>query len=251
MAEERDRELLVFLREASAAALEEWLEEHLSEVDVPSLRQIFRNPYVTSEILSSLVGEQRLASQYEVRKGLAEHPRTPQIHALRLVPTLFWRDIMELSLRPSVPPVVRRAGERQLITRLSGLAVGERMAIGRRAGHAVLQHLRFDGDRRVIGALLQNPRMTQGVLLPMVSHETTPPEILRLVAENRRWGVMYPIRLALVKNPRTPPVVAVSLVPRLKRMDLRAISRDRRIHAAVRRRAKELLGETTGPGGRR
>ena len=249
MTDDDSRSPLAHLREASPQELEAWVEEHLGELDVPAVRQILRNPFLTKEVLELLLGQPRLTAIYEVRKGLVRHPRTPQIHGLRLVSTLFWRDLMELGLEAKVSPVVRRAAERQLVNRLSSLAVGEKMAIGRRAGHGILQQLRFDGDPRVIGALLENPRMTQGVLLPLVNHEAASPEILRLIAENRRWGTQYPIRLAVARNSRTPPVISVSLLPRLKRMDLRSIAQDRRLHAAVRRRASELIGGAGSAGG--
>jgi len=251
MADEDPKTPFAHLREASPEDLLAWVEKHLEELNVPAVRQILRNPFLTKEVLELLLGQTRLTSIYEVRKGLARHPRTPQVHGLRLVPTLFWRDLMELGLEPKVSPVVRRAAERQLVQRLSGLAVGEKMAIARRAGHGVLNQLRFDSDPRVMSALLENPRITQGVLMPLVSHEAASPEILRMVAENRRWGAQYPIRLAVVRNPRTPPVVSVALIPRLKRLDLRPIAKDRRLHAAVRRRAQELLdgsGRGGGPG---
>jgi hypothetical protein len=242
MAEDEARDDELNLVELGTERLRDWVRENAPSLTVADLRQILRNPYASTEILSELIAIKHLLAFTEARKGLARHPKLGQIHALRLVPTLFWRDLMELGLEIKVSPVVRRAADRQLIGRLSGLSLGERMTLARRAGLGVLQHLRFDSDRQVIGALLENPRLTQGLLLPLAANESVPPEILRLLSENRRWGVQYPIRLALARNPRTPPVVALTLLPRLKRFDLQALSRDLRLHGTVRRRAQELLG---------
>ncbi|MCB1035662.1 MAG: hypothetical protein KDD47_17705, partial [Acidobacteria bacterium] len=95
-------ELAAKLAEADSQELAALVEEHLSELDLPAVRQIVRNPYVTSEVLSALVGNRRLLGIYEVRRELARHPQIPQIHAMRLMPTLFWRDLMELGLDPRV-----------------------------------------------------------------------------------------------------------------------------------------------------
>ncbi len=210
---------------------------------MPAARMVLRNPYLTAEIISQLMELKRLLAVYEIRHGLARHPRTPQVHSIRLVATLFWRDLMEMGLNGRVPPQVRRSAERSLVGRVSSLAVGERMAIGRRAGPGVLMRLRFDSDSKVIRALLENPRLNEGLLLPLASHDSAPPEVLKTVAENSRWGTRYPIRVALVRNPRTPPVTALGLVTGLKKTDQRAVAQDQRLATAVRRRARLLLGD--------
>lgn len=240
-------ELSARLAQAESQELAALVEEHLAQLDLPAVRQVVRNPYVTSEILSSLMGNRRLLGIYEVRRDLARHPHILQVHAMRLISTLFWRDLMEMGLDPKVPPVVRRAADRQLVNRLQGLAAGERMAVARRASHGVLVHLRFDSQSQVIGAFLENPRMTQGLLLPLVASESAAPEILRLISENRRWGVLYAVRQGLVRNPRTPPVVAMRLLPRLKKIDRQAVARDRRLSPALRQKARKMLGDG-GPG---
>lgn len=236
-------ELSAKLAEADSTELAALVEEHLAELDLPAVRQILRNPFVTTEILSALMGNRRLLGIHEVRRGLARHPQILQVHAMRLISTLFWRDLMELGLDPKVAPVVRRGADRQLVNRLQGLAVGERMAVARRASHGVLVRLRFDSQAQVIGAFLENPRMTQGLLLPLVASESAAPEILRLISENRRWGVLYPIRQALVRNPRTPPIVAMNLLPHLKKIDRQAVARDRRLSPALRQKARKLAGD--------
>ena len=68
----------------------------------------------------------------------------------------------------------------------------------------MLAQLRHDPSPRVIAALLDNPRLTEGVLAPVLNSASTPPAILELIADDRRWGVRYALRLALVRNPATP-----------------------------------------------
>ena len=165
---------------------------------------------------------------------------------MQLVPSLFWRDLMEISLEPKVPPLVRRSAERHLVNRLPGLTAGEKMTIARRAGHGVLQQLRQDPEPRVVEALMENPRTTEGVLLPLVRSEAAAPEILQAVARNARWGVRYPIRVALCRNPRTPQQLALRTLTALKKPDLKAVSADARLAQPVRKRARQLLGEDLG-----
>ncbi|MCB1058437.1 MAG: hypothetical protein KDD11_23285 [Acidobacteria bacterium] len=228
---------------ASAEELRRLVEEDRGELDIPTLRLLLRHPYTDGEVIEAIVRRPRWLSAYELRRDLARHPKTPPVHALRFLGGLYWRDLVELSLDPRLKPTLRRRAEEHVVERLSGLSLGEKMALARRAGHGILHRLRHDGHRRVIGALLENPRLTQGVLMPLASHESTPPEILRQIAENPRWGVLYAVRLALSRNPRTPPVVACGLLSGLRKGDLRAVADNPRLDTQVRRRAALLLGD--------
>lgn len=233
------------LREADAEELVALLERHAAELDLPAARQVLRNPFLGREGIELLAAQARLLSAYEVKRAVAVHPATPEILALRFVPTLFWRDLLEMGLDTRIRPAVRRAADRRLVTRLPGLAVGEKVAIARRASVRVLQSLRHDPTPRVVRSLMENPRATEGLLLPMITQEDVRPEVLEEVARNRRWGVRYEVRSALCHNPRTPAATALRLLPHLRKADLRKLTREVRIPAVVRRRAEVLLGIAT------
>lgn len=242
MGDESTQSLAVRLREADADELTRLLHEHLKELDVPQVRQVLRNPFLNQHAIELLLDERRLLAFAEIKRSLVCHPRTPEIRARRLVPTLFWRDLLQISGDGRVPPKIRRSADLQLRDRLSGLSVGERMAIARRASPVLIQQLRTDHDPRVIDALLENPRLTEGSLMPLLGSDRAKPEILTLVARHRKWGLRYTVRSALCRNSRTPPEIILGLLSQLKKSDLRAVYRDRRQAMAVRRRAGTLLG---------
>lgn len=243
MGEESAKSLAVRLREADADGLMSLLREHLEELGVPEVRQALRNPFLSEQAVELLLEERRLLAFSEVKRDLVSHPRTPEVRARRLVPTLFWRDLLQISADGRVPPKVRRSADLQLRDRIQGLAVGERMSIARRASPVLIQQLRMDSDPRVIDALLENPRLTEGSLMPLLGTDRAKPEVLTRIARHRRWGIRYGVRAALCRNVRTPPEIVLGLLPLLKKSDLRAVYQDRRLSMAVRRRAGTLLGQ--------
>ncbi len=232
------------LREAGSEELAALVRERAAELEPPAVRQALRNPYCTTEMIELLAGVRRLLSFHQVRRDLALHPGTPETLASGFLPTLFWRDLMELTLDPRLRPTLRRAAELHLTARLPRLAVGEKMSLARRASPGVLAQLRHDPSPQVIAALLDNPRLTEGMLVPVVHAAAASPAILELIAGDRRWGVRYPVRLALVKNPATPLQTAWRLLESLRRSDLRPVAADARTPEPLRRRARVLLGET-------
>lgn len=231
------------LREAGPEELLRLLREHADHLDAPAARQALCNPHGGAEVVDLLASQPRLLSFYEVRRDLAHHPKTPEVLALRFVPGLFWRDLMTLGLDTRLRPTLRRAADLQLLSRLPELAVGERAALARRASAAILAQLRNDPNPRVIGALLDNPRLTEGILAPVLASSTTPPAVLGLIAGDRRWGVRYPLQVALAKNPRTPLETVLRILSSLRKPDLKIVASDPRLPEPARFRARLLLGE--------
>lgn len=235
-------ELHRLLREAGSEELASLVRERAEELSPPAVRHVLGNPYCTAEVVERLAAERRLLSFYEVRRELARHPRTPEVLALRFVPGLYWRDLAEMGLDTRLRPVLRRAAEAHLAARLPEMAVGEKMSLARRAGAGILSHLRHDPNPRVVAALLDNPRLTEGTLAPLVASAAAPPAVLELIAADRRWGVRYPLKVALVRNPSTPLDTAWRLLGTLRKSDLRPIAADPRLAEPLRRRARVLLG---------
>lgn len=236
-------DLVERLARAGGEELETLVRAHGAELDTRAALQALRNPFVTTEVITRLLALPHLASSYEIQRQAARHPRTRQFDALRLVPNLFWRDLMEVGLETRVAPAVRRSARRLLLQKLPRLALGEKISLARRADGEILGQLRRDPSPRVIRALMENPRTTEGTLYPLVASESTPPAILDLVAGDRRWGCRHALRRGLCNNPRTPLQTALGLLPALRKMDLRAVVRNRRLSEPLRRRARLLLGE--------
>ena len=220
----------------------ELVREHLTSLDGTLLRRLLRHPFLGKEAIQLLLEDREAVGSYEVRRELAGHPRTPEPRAMQLVSTLYWRDLAKLSTDSRVRPTVRRVAERRLADRLPGLAVGEKVAIARRCGGGLVTRLGQDPNPRVIQALLENPRLTEGTLLQLVSRDSARPEVLAMVARDRRWGVRYRIRVPICRNPSTPVATALGLLSGLRKLDLRAVADDPRLAKAVRQRADLLLG---------
>lgn len=230
------------LLEAGEEELAGLLAERRGELDPPAARAAFRNPFLTRQMIEQLLELPRLVSAYEVRRAAAFHPRTPRTDALRYVAGLYWADLVRLGVETRVHPVVRRSADLRLVERLPGLAVGEKMAIARGASPTVLAALRHDPTPRVIAALLENPRLTEGTLLPLAASEQAPAATLAVLAGSRRWAARYPIRLALCRNPHTPLAAVLPLLPLLLKRDLEGVAADTRLLLPVRRRAQLLAG---------
>ena len=209
-------------------------EEHILE--------ILRNPGAPAAVLQQISLESRWTSSYAVKVGLVFHPATPGAASLHLVHFLFWRDLARLSDSFRVPPPLRRAAENLLKERVQDLALGERMSLARIAGRALISVLRNEPSEMVITALLANARLTEDDLLLMCNTSASP-KVLESIAQSERWRSRPSVKLALVRNRRTPVSVAVSLLPSLKEEDLKEMVQHRELPNALRTSARRLLEE--------
>lgn len=239
---ELDPSVLHRMRDAGSEELLALVREHGGLLDPPAVRVVLRSSFATPEVIEVLA-QPRLLSFYEVRRDLALHPRTPQVLAQQLVPGLYWRDLASLGADTRVHPRLRRMADQYLATRLPELAMGEKISIARRAGPGLLALLRHDPSPRVIGALLDNPRLTEDILAPVAHGAATPGPVLALIASDRRWGARYGLQVAICRNPGTPLAASLKLLPQLRKTELRAVAADPRLSAAVRQRARVLLGD--------
>ena len=230
------------LAEAAGEELAALVDAHLAQLEAEQARIVLRNPFVTSRIIGLLATVPRLAASREIRREAVAHPATPRVLALEWVGSLYWPDLARIGRDPRENPAVRRAADLALVERLPGMAVGERTALARSGGPGVIAHLRLDPTPRVVVALLDNPRLTEGLLMPLLASERAVPGCLAAVAASRRWGARPAVRAALARNPKTPLATVLALLPALRKAELAAIAIDPRLAEAVRQRARLLSG---------
>ncbi|MBX7115749.1 MAG: hypothetical protein K1X64_15580 [Myxococcaceae bacterium] len=93
----------------------------------------------------------------------------------------------------------------------------------------------------VIANLLQNPRLTEDVVVRIAARRPARPEPLMAIWRSARWSVRPMVRRALVFNPYLPPDVASKIVPLLSVPDLNELANDGGVHPSLREQARALL----------
>ena len=205
------QELLDFVNENVGNLLED---EALAVLD---------NPYATPAICQKIAQTQRLTAFYSVRLRLVAHKLTPQAHAVKFIHYLYWADLVRLGVDVKIHAPVRRAIDTILVNRVGELTLGERITSAKRCSQALIKAFLFDPDPKVFEALLVNQRLREDDLVFVAGSHRATTEQLQLLAADRKWSFRYPIRKALVMNPKTPRATAASLLRSLTARDLRMI----------------------------
>ncbi len=98
-----------------------------------------------------------------------------------------------------------------------------------------------DSNKVVAMAVIQSPKITEQEVAAIAGMRNVHKDVLRYIGTNRQFLKKYRIILALVKNPKTPPDIALTLLKRIGERDLKSLVRDRGISEFVRQAASRLL----------
>jgi hypothetical protein len=168
-------------------------------------------------------------------------PRAPQALSLRLVSSLYWRDLADVAATPRVPAAVRSRAESILRDGLADMRLGDRITLARLATPALLPPLLADGERQVAESTLVNPRLREEDLVTAMRKEDVAVSLLAAVVSSPRWAANYAVRLALVLQPRTPLPLALQQISSLVPRDLRRVVAEAMLRPLVRAAAREVL----------
>ncbi len=98
-----------------------------------------------------------------------------------------------------------------------------------------------DPNRLVATAVLGSPRITEAEIESISAMKNVSEEILRTIGNRREWTKRYTVLNNLVRNPRTPVGIALSMVPRLNPRDIKGIAVDRNVPEPVRKQAQKFV----------
>ena len=182
---------------------------------------LLRNPHITIEIIQAV--HDRFSKSYKVQFGIVNCPKTPHTLSLRLLPGLFWNDLVRISSNYRLFPPLRRSAENYLREKVNALTMGEKKSLARTAPRSIIGILKDEAEPSVFSCLLRNPRFVEEDLLPIINDELTPVSILEAIASDRQWTIRYPVRLALARNAKTPLRFTLSFLSRLHKRDLESL----------------------------
>jgi hypothetical protein len=98
-----------------------------------------------------------------------------------------------------------------------------------------------DPNRLVATAVLGSPRITEAEIESISGMKSVSDEILRQIGNHREWTKRYTVLNNLVRNPRTPTGIALSMVPRLNPRDIKGIAVDRNVPEPIRKMAQKFV----------
>jgi len=223
-----DQKLSQLLQRAVTADKDELfqiIQEHSGEVLLTVLRNpaldenhlvaLFKRRGLPEELFSAVHASKRLLEHNAVKFALACNPDIPAHFATTILPQLNIFDLLKICILPGITPDHRMLAERHIIQRLPAQPLGNKLTLARRSTAAVVDALLREGLPLVVEACLDNPHLKEGTIYQFLNSSGATAETISMIARNGRWKGRPNIRLAILKNPRTPAIWFTMFLPGL------------------------------------
>jgi len=167
------------------------------------------------EVVEQLARNTNALKSRKVMIALASHAHTPRHVSVPLARQFYTFDLMKVALSPTVPADVKVAVDDVLISRLKTVTIGERLTLARRASGRVAAALLLDvetigtkivdaktvaRETRVTEAALENPRLTEALVINSVLRPAASAALVDAVAQHAKWSCRREIRAALLRT---------------------------------------------------
>lgn len=199
---------------------------------------LLQQPDLAPEELEKIGKQSALLRSRKVKLAIIRHGRTPRHVSLAIARGLLTFDLMRVALEPLIPGDIKVAAEEALIKRLETVTSGEKLSLARRASGRVAAALLLDPDERVLRVALDNPRLTETIVVRALSGGTST-AVVQSVCHHPKWSLRQDIRIALLRSPHTPLTRAKEFAKTFPAARLREILQGCSLHESVRSRLLE------------
>jgi hypothetical protein len=186
---------------------------------------------LTPEILERVAKNGAALKSRKVKIALVSHPHTPRHVSIPVARQFYTFDLMKVALSAAIAGDIRVAVDDILISRLKTITAGERLTLARRASGRVAAALLLgvgadDGksavverqvsdremsvgklnseeralETRVMKTALENPRLTEALVISSVLHPHAGVDIVEAVAKHPKWSKRREIRATLLRT---------------------------------------------------
>ncbi len=208
---------------------------------------LLKRPDISPDELEQLSKNGNVLNHRKVKLALVEHPKTPRHVSLPLVRQLYTFDLMQVALTPVVPADVKRAADDVLCGKLTTISQGERLTLAHRGSGRIAQALLSDSEIRVMQAALQNSRLTESAIVRALVRPNSSAAFVEAVCHHAQWSPRREVRIALLRNEKTPPARAIAIAHSLPAGVVRDILHSSRLPENVKAQVLREI-ESRAPG---
>ncbi len=134
-----------------------------------------------------------------------------------------------------------------LAQRVLKMSISEKIKLATLGNKEARSLLIRDSNKLVSVAVVRSPRITDGEIMAIANNRAVLDDVLRVVYSNREWTKAYPLKLALVKNPKTPSGIAMRFLGTLRESEVKDLARNKNIPSGIQMMAKKMMDKKNTP----
>jgi hypothetical protein len=201
---------------------------------------------LTEDLLKAVYQLDTTKRSHRLQVALVKNPGTPGPVALALLPHLHLFELVDLCMIPGVTPDQKFAAERAIMQRLPTTELGNKMTLARRATATVVGAILKEGHARLVEICLSSPRLREVAILQFINSAAASAETISMVARHSKWKSRPNLRMAILKNSRTPAVWFTLYLPQMRTPDVRNLLASRRLSPSQKALVQKELKKRGG-----
>jgi hypothetical protein len=210
--------------------------------DEHHLLALMKQRELPQALFTAVYANKHLLESSQAKFALIINPDIPAHIAATLLPLLNIFELLKICLMPGITPDQRILAERVIIQRLPTQPLGNKITLARRGTAGIVESLLREGVPSLVEACLDNPHLKEGSVHQFITASTSTAETISMVARSGRWKGRPNIRLAILRNPRTPTIWYTLFLPGLPQSTIKELLSVPRLTFAQ----KELVRQTLG-----
>ncbi len=127
--------------------------------------------------------------------------------------------------------------------RIKNMPVGHKIKLAFKGNKEARSILIRDTNKSVAVAVVKSGRLTDGEVSSYAGNRNLSDEVIREIAGNKEFVRKYPVKVALVNNPKTPVSTALGFVSLLHKRDLQQLSRNKNVSSVISMAAMKRFKE--------
>jgi hypothetical protein len=98
-----------------------------------------------------------------------------------------------------------------------------------------------DSNKLVCTAAVRSPMMQEREIVQISASRSVPEEVLRLLANSKKWSGLHEVKYNLVSNPRCPFALASKFLSHMHEHELKVLAKSKNVPGAVAAGARQIL----------
>ena len=117
--------------------------------------------------------------------------------------------------------------------RIKNMPVGHKIKLAFKGNKEARSILIRDTNKSVAVAVVKSGRLTDGEVSSYAGNRNLADDVIREISANKEFVRKYPVKVALVNNPKTPTSTALGFVSLLHKKDLQHLSRNKNVSSVI------------------
>ena len=192
-------------------------------LDEDHLLALLKRRDLTAELINAVYRKKKQSLSHQLLLAIVRNSNTSGALVRNLLPQLRLFELVDICVLPGASPDQKLAAERAILQRLPTTPLGNKITLARRGTANIVGELLKEGQPQLFDVCLNSPHLKEAAIFQFLRGATANADTISMVCRHNRWKERPNLKLAILKNPKTPNIWLTLWLPRLPLQTLKQL----------------------------